>query len=337
MDKFATQLLTIKTNKMKRSIIPSIVIIAFVAICCASCNEHPNAEKLPQVTCQAVSNLLLKITTQSGQEVFIDSKGIAYYEPRAAKYPFVISGTGCILEKSFFGTVAHINPKTFNKRSFEQMLKAAEMENDTLFIKNLASSIERMGLVAPNDESAWQYYRVNSFIIPPATSVSGIKRALESSPFKIPEECIETEVYNENEQNEIAIYQLKKNPPEGMHGFKLNDIVDDGQMKTLKQRKSHIEDVISWGYPIGIISRQSNNPNPEPDRGQVTGWPSSSVLFLQTNLHASPGSSGSFVISSDDKIIGLVIGTDSSNPNNVICTPGNLLYDMYKEALDAMK
>lgn len=322
---------------MKKSIIPSIAIIAFVAICCASCNEHPNAEKLPQVTCQAVSNLLLKTTNRNGQVVYIDSKGIAYYEPRAAKYPFVISGSGCMLDKSYFGTVAHINPKTFNKNSFDQMLKAAEMENDTLFFKNLATSMEQMGLGSPNDEGAWQYYRVNSFIIPPATSVSAIQRVLENSPFKIPEDCIETEIQNENEQSDIAIYKLKKSPPESMHGFKLEDFVSDKQMKKSKQRKSHIEDVISWGYPIGIRTTESNNIDPQPDKGQVTGWPNSSVWFLQTNLHAGPGSSGSFVIREDDKIIGLVIGTDSSNPNNAICTPGNLLYEMYKEVLDAIK
>lgn len=315
-----------------------IVITALIAILSLSffaCQNDStdNAAKLPMVTCQAISNCLLKTTNSEGSDVYIDSKGHAYFEPRAAKAPFVLSGSGCLLGTNFFATVAHINPKTFDKKGFENLLKQADMEKDTLFIKNLIQSVYEKGLKSPDDQGAWEYYRVNSFIIMPNASTTAIQRSIENAPFKIPaDDCIETEIENENETNDIAIYKLKKDLPKGITGFSLNDIANSNEFDKFKEQKNQITDVESWGYPLGIMVMSSNIVLPEPERGQVTKWPNASISILQTNLNANNGASGSFVVSKN-QIIGIVSAKDLINPDNTVCVPSFHLYDMYKEAL----
>lgn len=311
----------------------TLILICILLLALQCQKSEVNSEKLPSVTCQSISNMLLKTKTSDGQDIYIDSKGKAYFEPRAAKAPFVLSGSGCLIGTHFFGTVAHTNPKTFNKEGLEKLLKQADMGSDTMFIKNLMQSILEKGLKSPDEEGAWQYHRVSSFIILPYAKKGVIQRDIENSPFKIPtDDCIETEIENENEVTDVALYTLKKALPKGIVGFSIDDIANNNDFEKFKEQKSKIFQVESWGYPIGIMVGATSEVFPEPVSGQVSKWPNANVGFLQTNLKTNQGASGSFVIS-NNKIIGLIVGTDPINPNNTICTPAYNLHEMYKEAL----
>ena len=327
---------------MKKSIMFSILaIVSLVALfiaskCTSEHNSENNIDKLQKNTYQVICNILLKTTNRNGQVIYVDSKGEAYFQPNAAKSPFTLSGSGCLLGQSHFATVAHISPKIFDENGFMDLIKKAELEQDTIFFKNLSRSIDDKLLVLPTNGGKWEYFRVNSFIIPQGAYVGELIRTLEESPFKIPDGCIEIQNPKES-MSDLAIYELKKNPTEGVEGFSLEDIASDADIKAFKQQKSKIYDVVSWGYPVGIFTNVSDNVTPQPCKGQVTVWPNSTFPFVQTNLRTNHGASGSFVLTMQGKVIGLVAAVDSTNTNNTLCIPASLLRDMFQEISELPK
>jgi S1-C subfamily serine protease len=164
--------------------------------------------------------------------------------------------------------------------------------------------------------------------------VEQLRRTLEEFPFQIPDGCIEIQNPKESMNYDLAIYELKGKLLDDVEGFSVEDIATDADIKEFKQQRSKIFDVVSWGYPMGIFTTISDNVTPQPCKGQITVWPNSTFPFVQTNLRINHGASGSFALTMQGKVIGVVIGIDSSNNNNTLCVPANFLGDMYQEILE---
>lgn len=299
---------------------------------CTSCGEKSGAAQdldktLPAATCMVVNMILLKTTDRDGKTVYIDRNAELAYVAKNAKSPFIVTGTGCLLDDQYVGTVSHINPKQFDQEQITELIDLSLEKGDTAFLFNLRRLFLSHGLPDINEHN-WQYYRVVSWVVLPQTLTIPIQRSFEQDPWRTPDDAYEVELQIDDDQNDLAIYKFsKKKPP--LTGFSLDHLATDAEIKAIENGT----DVVTWGYPVNVKRIEDQFISPDPDtKSIITGLPSSAVRVFQTDIDAKPGSSGSFVIQ-NNKVICVVKAVDAND--NTICVPANYLRELLEQVKKA--
>lgn len=319
---------------MKKQNILRLMAMALLASLSA-CNPYspeppaslPNLEEL---SCMLVRAYFLKTVDSTGRTVYINQNGDIYEQARLRylKTPFLMGGTGVIMQGNFVGTVKHIELNEFGEKLVNEMIAIWGQGDSTLFINYLRENELPDPRLLP-----WSFHEINSFIILPGSPKIPIQKSLEDMPEKTPEYCAAIQLIYHDEGKDVAVYKIKGSIPDKIKGlgFAADNLMTVAEIKDVRNAAP----LESWGYPENIRQWLSQTIAPKPAHGMVTGLPTSNFEWVETDLPMNPGGSGSFVIHQESgKVIGLV-SNDGGTSNTTLLTPAHYLADIYQNALDA--
>jgi hypothetical protein len=312
----------LKSKNMKLCYI--FFVILLFGNCTSDQNEvqTPNLKKLEE-SCMIFTVLNLETVDTSGRKVFLNSDLTASFAESAIRQPFVISGSGCVLDSLHFGTVAHIVPL-----SFDDMYTLVPKNEQEIFGQKLEEAILKYGL--SREKTNWRFIEHRSFVIPPRTMVEPLTKHLEKSPLEVPEGAFLVERQRHNATHDVAVYKFKRKCP-GIIGFFLNDLATPEEIKQIKNGSA----IESWGYPQNVKGMNAGIIEPIPEKTKfITQTPGPGYERFGTNIQTQSGASGSFVLDIESKkIIGVI--TDIDHLGTVRLSPASYLREIYEEVLSA--
>jgi|GEM_PF-1857748 len=331
---------------MKKQNIFSAMVTALIGLLVFGCTDDPkhgpeptcviSSSNLEALSCMLARAYFLKTIDSSGRTVYLSQNGDIYDQAqlRFMKNPFLVGGTGVVMQGGFVGTVAHIALNEFGAQSINEMMATVEQGDSTQlpFLRKLAEYV-RMGKLSDPTSSPWSFHEINSFIILPGSPKIPIQESLENMPEKTPEYCAAIQLIFNDVQKDAAVYKIKGRIPDKIkdQGFTICDLMTVAEIKDVRNAAP----IESWGYPENIRQWLSQTIAPKPAHGMVTGLPTSNFEWVETNLPMNQGGSGSFVIHKETgKVIGLV-SNDGGTSNTTLLTPAHYLVDIYQNALDA--
>lgn len=276
---------------------------------------------------------LLKTTNQHGQTVYINREGEMSFTVAAATSPFLVSGSGGLLEGNFIGTVAHLSLGEFNKDFVSRLILEAnetDEEEDDLFVIRLAELIEANGLPDPYTDP-WEFHEVQSIAILGGSPKNPILKSLDEAPKDTPDYSLKISFLFDDESKDVAIYKISSRLPKRLEkmGYTISDLITEEEVKMISLRQA----ISTFGYPENIRQWVSQEIRPKPTEGIIQGIPGPGFEMFETNLVLENGASGSFVMDEKTKkVIGLV---SMGNLNTALITPAHYLANIYQSAKNA--
>jgi len=281
-----------------------------------------NNQKLETSSCMIISILCIEATDTVGKTVYLDSEYGVFSSKSSIKKPWMFSGSGCILDSIYFGTVEHVRPSTVGA-----MISKIRPEDGANLKANMETVAVRKGL---NPYVAdWRFVEINSYVLASQTNVEPIQKQMENEPLATPDEAFHVERQYSDSDHDVAVYKFDKRKTPKAIGFSRNDLATQDDIKLIKNGS----DIETWGYPINVKQLSSGSIETVPDlKSTITQTPGPGFNFFGTNIRTQEGASGSFVLHVEsNKIIGLVLGIDGLGTTRIV--PSNYLRDIYDRVL----